>query len=266
FVKLIGVDKGFQTDHAITLGIGLPGVRYPDDAHRVQFMRSLLEQVRALPGVTAAGISNRAPLSGEGSNTGIDVEGSNLPPSQRPIVDYRCVSPEFFRAMGIPLMSGRLMAEADGQRGVAVISAEAARRLWPKQNALAQRFRLGSSEGPVEVVGIVGDVRTSLQKAPSITVYVPYWTLSRNDIALVVRAAADPARLTPAIRAIIRGLDSQLVQPRVRTLAEVVDLAVAPRRFQMQLILLFALSALAAVGVYGVVSQAVAQRTNEIGV
>jgi len=269
FVHLVQVDKGFQTDRAFTVGVGLPGSRYPDSAHRVRFIRALLDQVHGLPGVIAAGISNRGPLSGEGSNLGILVEGVDLPPSQRPIVDYRCVSPEFFRAMGISLVGGRLIADSDADRRTAAVSAQTARRLWPNENALGKRFRLGSpDEAPFEVVGIVGDVRSSLQKPPTMTVYVPYWQVSRSDFSLVVRTAMDPASLAPAVRGAIRGLDSQLVVPRIRTLSQVVDSAVAARRFQLQMILVFALTALllAAIGVFGVVSQSVTQRTNEIGI
>jgi predicted permease len=269
FVHLLQVDKGFQADRAFTVGVGLPSARYPDAAHRTRFIRALLDQVHGLPGVVAAGVSNRGPLSGEGSNLGILVEGVDLPPSQRPIVDYRCVSPEFFRAMGIPLAGGRFIADSDGDRLVAAVSAQTARRLWPNENAVGKRFRLGSAdEAPFEVVGIVGDVRSSLQKSPSMTVYVPYWQVSRSDFSLVVRTAIDPANLAPAVRGAIRGLDSQLVIPQFRTLSQVVDSAVAARRFQLQMILVFALTALllAAIGVYGVVSQSVTQRTNEIGI
>ena len=269
FVRLIQVDKGFQTDRAFTIGLGLPAVRYPDAARRARFMRTLLEQVHSLPGVVAAGVSNRGPLSGEGSNLGILVEGVEMPRSQRPVVDYRCVSPGFFRAMGIPLAAGRVMNESDGERLVATVSAQTARRLWPNEDANGKRFRLGSAdESPFEVVGIVGDVRSSLQKPPNMTVYVPYWQISRSDFSLVVRTAMDPLTIAAGVRSAIRGLDSQLVIPQVRTLGQVVDSAVAPRRFQLELILLFALAAvmLAAVGVYGVVSQSVTQRTSEIGI
>jgi putative ABC transport system permease protein len=267
FVRLIHVDKGFQTGRAIEIGLGLPDVRYPDAASHVRFVRELLDRVRTLPGVVAAGITNRGPLSGEGSNLSINVEGVDLPSVEQPVVDYRTVTPGFFRAMGIPVLEGRLMAESDRDRPVAVVSAQAARRLWPDRSPIGRRFQLGS-DAWFEVIGISGDVRSSLHKAPNLTVYLPYWQRDRASFALVVRTAMDPMTIAGALRSAIRRMDPQLVVPQPRTLAEVVDASVRQRRFQLGLVLAFALSALllAAIGVYGVVSQSVAQRSKEMGI
>jgi len=267
FVRLIHVDMGFQADHAVAIGLGLPGVRYPHTADRVRFVRSLLDRVQAVPEVAAAGISNRGPLSGEGSNLGIEVEGVNVPSVERPTVDYRLVTPGFFRAIGIPLVGGRLMAESDRDRAVSVVSAQAARRLWPDQNPIGRRFRLGTDYW-IEVIGVVGDVRSTLNKAPNLTVYLPYWQRDRSDFSLIVRTARDPASVAPSLRAAIHDLDPQLVVPQPRTLDGIVDASVRQRRFQLSLVLAFALSALllAAIGVYGVVSQSVTERTREFGI
>ena len=267
FVRLIHVDKGFQTDRAVEIGLGLPDVRYPDAASHVRFVRELLDQVQTLPGVVAAGISNRGPLSGGGSNLSINVEGANLPSAEQPIVDYRTVTPGFFRAMGIPVLEGRLMAESDRDRPVAVVSAQAARRLWPNQNPIGRRFQLGS-DAWFEVIGTSGDVRSSLHKVPNLTVYLPYWQRDRAGFALIVRTVMDPLTIAGPLRAAIRRMDPQLVVPQQQTLAEIVDASVRQRRFQLGLVLAFALSALllAAIGVYGVVSQSVAERSKEMGI
>jgi putative ABC transport system permease protein len=169
--------------------------------------------------------------------------------------------------MGIPLLDGRLMAESDRDRPVAVVSAQAARRLWPNQNPMGRRFQLGSNVW-FEVIGISGDIRTSLHKNPNLTVYLPYWQRDRSSFALIVRTAMDPMTIAGALRAAIRRMDPQLVVPQPLTLAEIVDASVRQRRFQLGLVLAFAISALllASIGVYGVVSQSVTQRSKEMGI
>ena len=266
FVRLLHVDKGFQPERAMVVGLALPGSQYPTPASHVQFVRNLVQRVESLPGVISAGVSNRGPLSGEGSNLSIDVEGAPRG-VDRPIVDYRCVTPGFFRAIGIPLVSGRLIAESDGEHPVSVVSALTARRLWPNENPVGKRFKLGSDDF-IEVVGVVGDVRSSLNKSPNMTVYLPYWQRERSAFALHVRTAMDPLAIANGVRAEIRRLDPSLVVPQFRTLDGIVDASLAQRRFQLTLVMVFALAALllAAIGLYGIVSQSVSQRTNEIGI
>jgi putative ABC transport system permease protein len=269
FVRLTNVDKGFQADHAITLNLSLPAARYPGNEKRAAFVETLLESIRAMPSVVAAGVGNRGPLSGEGSNNDIYAEGTAGAAADRRQVDYRCVTPDFFRAMGIPLVGGRVFGPPDRNRAVAVISTQVARSMWLGADPMGRRFHLGSLAAEwIEVVGVVGDVRSSLQKAPNPTVYLPYWQLARSNIAVVVRTAADPKSIAGAVRGAIRGLDPELPAPRLRTIDEVVDELLAERRFQLTLVLIFAVAALllAAIGVYGVVSHTVARRTNEIGI
>ncbi len=275
FVRLIHVDTGFRADHAMALELSLPEVRYPDREARGRFVHPLLDRIEALPGVVAAGINNRGPLSGIGSNLGLWVEGVDMPALDRPEVDYRCVSPDFFRAIGIPLRSGRAIAEQDRGHRVGLVSARTAQRMWPGQDPIGRRFQLGGGDNFVAdpdawitVIGVVGDVRSTLSKTPNLTVYLPYWQRDRADFSLVVRTAMDPLAVTPALRSAIHGLDRELVVPQPVTLDDVVDASVRQRRFQMSLVLAFAIAALllAAIGVYGVVSQSVMQRTKEIGI
>jgi putative ABC transport system permease protein len=156
-----------------------------------------------------------------------------------------------------------------------MVSLKTAQRMWPGQDPIGRRFQLGGGdnfvadpEAWVTVIGVVGDVRSILNKTPNMTVYLPYWQRDRADFALVVRTAMDPLAITPALRSAIHGLDRELVVPRPMTLEDVVDASVRQRRFQMALVLAFAMAALllAAIGVYGVVSQSVMQRTKEIGI
>jgi predicted permease len=234
-------------------------------------MKALLDSVQASPGVVSAGISNMLPLSGEGGNNLISLEGTTVPFPERPLADIRGVNPEYFPTLGIPLREGRIFAESGGDHKLVEVSALAAERLWPAENPLGKRFKIGDPDGPFfEVAGVVGDVRSvGLDRAPSLTIYVPYWQRrTYNGPALAVKTAVDPLSVSSAVRNIIRRIDPELPVPRFEAMDQVVDNSVAQRRFQMNLLLVFALTALllASLGIYGVVSYSVTLRTNEMGV
>ncbi len=271
FVKLLDVDKGFAVERVITVGLNLPNTRYHNQAGRVKFIRALLDAVRTLPGVVSSGVSNMLPLSGEGGNNFLTVEGDRAPMLERPLADIRSVNSEYFRTLSIPLQRGRIFADADQDTKVAVLSALTAGRLWPGEDALGKRFKIGDPDGPfVQVAGVVGDVRTvGLDKPPSMTVYVPYWqSRTFGGPSLAIRTAIAPASISPAIRNAIRAIDAELPIPQFATMRQIVDESVAQRHFQMNLMLLFGLAALvlASLGIYGVVSYGVALRTNELGI
>jgi predicted permease len=270
FVRLLHVDKGFDAGRVITVDLNLPTSRYPDIAHSAEFIRKVIDATRALPGVSAIGVSNLLPLAGEGSNNMVNLDGDTTPEMERPIVDFRFINEDFFRAMGIPIVQGRAVEPGDRGRYVSVISEAAARRIWPGQNALGKRYHLGDPSAPaLEVIGVAGDVPAgSLQKHPNPTVYVPYWQRDRSLMSLIVRTSMDPASIAGAVRAEIRRLDPEMPVPQFRSMDEIVSASVAQRRFQLTLVLLFAAIALglASLGIYGVVSYSVAQRRGELGI
>lgn len=271
FVNLIGADKGFSVQQVVTVNLNLPDTRYPDQPQRVRFIRSVLDSVRTLPGVVSAGVSNMLPLRGEGGNNLVTLEGTKVPFAERPLADIRGVNSEYFRTMGIRLHRGRIFAETDGEHKLALVSALTAERLWPGENPLGKRIKVGDPDGPfIEVTGVVGDVRSvGLDKAPSMTVYLPYWQrITWGGPSLAVKTAVSPLAVSSAIRTAIRYIDSELPVPQFQTMEQLVDESVAQRRFQMNLILLFAAAALvlASLGIYGVVSYSVALRSNEMGI
>lgn len=271
FVKLLESDKGFTAQQVFTVNLNLPDARYPDLPQRVRFIRSLLESVRALPGVQSAGVSNMLPLSGEGGNNLITVEGTTVPLPERPLADIRGVNSEYFATLGIPLRQGDIFRDTDRDRKVAIVSELTAARLWPREDPVGKRFKVGDPKGPfIDVVGVVGDVRSvGLDKPPTMTIYLPYWQRPTwSGPAFAIRTAGASLDFSSELRHAIHRIDAELPVPRFQTMEQVVDQSVAQRRFQMTLILLFALAALvlAGLGIYGVVSYSVASRTNEMGI
>ena len=267
FVRLIHVDKGFDIERVMSVGVAIPSARYTEEAQQTAFFDRLLQKTRALPGVLSAGLVSALPLQGE---TWVDLaaaEGDQRSLFERPMVNVRFVSPDYFQTLHIPFVEGRTFDDSQRGRKVVIVSQGTARRLWAGRNPLGRRML--HNENLEEVVGVTADVRsTSLDKDPVLIIYIPYWQRPRLAAALLVRTAMDPRGIAAGLREAIHQVDADVPVPEMQTLHEVMLGSVAQRRFQMMLVMLFAAAALALAGfgIYGVVSYSVARRRTEMGI
>jgi putative ABC transport system permease protein len=273
FVKLRNTDPGFNPDNTLTASLSLAAVRYDKDEKITDFYQRLIERVRGLPGVESVGAVTPLPLSDNNMVFSFAVVGQPpLPPGQRQSASARIITPDYFRAQGIPLRAGRVFTEQDkaGAPDVLIVNEAFARRYLPGESPLGKRLKLGINRIEGEIVGVVGDVRgLSLASPGEPEYYIPEGTVAFGDITLVVRAATnDPASLAPALRGVVAEMDKEQPLYETRTMSSLVARSVARQRFSMTLIGIFAVLAmlLAAVGIFSVMSFLVAQRTHEIGI
>ena len=268
FAHIVRADKGYHAPTVLAVDVAPSPAKYDAWEVRRQFHARLLGEVASVPGVRSAALVSALPLTGQDWVCSVWLRGDSRPDLERPMVNVRFISAEYFGTMGIPLLEGRTFAETDRTRPVAIVSRRLAQVLWARDEGIVGYRFLHEDTTEYEVIGVTADVCTYVDRETVPILYRPYWDKAPEKTVVVARAAGDPYSIAGAVRAAIRRADADAPVAALRTMQNVLDESVSQRRFQMRIASLFAVCALvlAALGIYGVVSYSVARQTRDLGI